>query len=117
MTVVLEDVERGAHAGSELRLLALLRRHQLPLPDVLQLRVRTTGLRYLDAWWERPRVVAEMDGAHHMEVGCWDADTLRGNDIVVSERHDRVLLLRFTTGNLRHDEPAVAEQLRSALLP
>jgi len=42
---------------------------------------------------------------------------LRGNDIVVSERHDRVLLLRFTTGNLRHDEPAVARQLRSALLP
>ena len=117
MTVVLDDVERGAHAGSELNLLALLRKHRLPLPDALQFRIRTTGQRYLDAWWERPRVVAEMDGAHHMEVGCWDADTLRGNDIVVSERHDRVLLLRFTTGNLRHDEPAVARQLRSALLP
>jgi hypothetical protein len=35
---------------------------------------------------------------------------------VIVERHDRVLLLRFTTGNLRHDEPEVARQLTEALL-
>ncbi|MGI8535953.1 MAG: hypothetical protein ACR2K2_05535 [Mycobacteriales bacterium] len=116
MTVVLKDVVRGAHAGSELDFLGLLRRQQLPLPDRLQLLVRTTGRCYLDAWWERPRVAAELDGAHHMEVGHWDADTLRGNDIVVGQRLDRVVLLRFTTGNLRHDEEAVARQLRAVLL-
>lgn len=63
------------------------------------------------------RVAAEVDGAHHVEVGQWDADTLRANAVVIAERHDRVLLLRFTTGNLRHDELAVAAQLRKALLP
>jgi very-short-patch-repair endonuclease len=72
-------------------------------------------VRYLDAWWERQRVTVEIDGAHHRLVGTWDADSLRGNDVVLAERHDRILLLRYTTGNLRHDDAQVAQQLREAL--
>ncbi|MBC7372527.1 MAG: hypothetical protein H7323_00860 [Frankiales bacterium] len=116
IATVLDDVELGAHAASELAFLRLLRRHQLPAPDRLQRLVRAGTVCYLDAWWERQRVAAELDGAHHRSVGVWDADALRGNDVVISERHDRVLLLRLTTGNLRHDEARVAEQLRTALL-
>ena len=112
---VLDDVEYGAHAGSELDFLRFLRRHGLPLPDRLQRPVRAGRLRYLDAWWERQRVAAEVDGAHHRSVGSWEADTLRTNGVVLQERHDRVLLLRFTRGNLRHDEREVADQLRAAL--
>jgi very-short-patch-repair endonuclease len=114
---VLEDVEHGAHAGSELDFLRLLRSHRLPLPGRLQRPIRTGKRRYLDAWWDKQRVNAEMDGAHHRTVGTWDDDALRGNDVVLVERHDRILLLRFTRGNLRHDGERVAEQLREALLP
>ena len=113
---VLDDVEHGAHAASELDFLRFLRRHGLPLPDRLQRPVRAGRLRYLDAWWERQRVNVEMDGAHHRRVGTWDDDALRANDVVLVERHDRILLLRFTRGNLRHDGDRVAAQLRRALL-
>lgn len=113
---VLDDVEFGAHAASELDFLRFLRRHDLPLPDRLQRPVRRGSVRYLDAWWEKQRVNVEMDGAHHRLVGTWEDDTLRANDVVLVERHDRILLLRLTRGNLRHDEPRVAAQLRDALL-
>lgn len=113
---VLDDIELGAHAASELDFLRFLRRHQLPAPDRLQRPVRRGSVRYLDAWWERQRVSAEIDGVHHRLVGTWEDDALRANDVVLVERHDRILLLRFTRGNLRHDEPRVAEQLRDALL-
>lgn len=116
VSAVLDDVELGAHARTELDLLGLLRRNRLPLPDRMQLQVRARGLRYLDAWWEKQRVAGEVDGAHHRFVGTWDADVLRANDVQVSQRHDRVVLLRFTGGNLRHDEPQVVDQLRAVLL-
>ena len=115
LRAVLDDVEHGAHAASELALLRFLRQHRLPAPDRLQRPVRWGTVRYLDAWWERQRVAAEMDGAHHRLVGTWDDDALRGNAVVLRERHDRVLLLRFTAGNLRHDAEVVAAQLRDAL--
>jgi len=44
----------------------------------------------LDAWWERQRVAAELDGAHHRTVRVWDGDGLRANGVVIAERHDRV---------------------------
>jgi very-short-patch-repair endonuclease len=98
-------------------MLRLLRRAGLPAPNRLQRLVRADGKRYLDAWWERQRVAAEVDGAHHIEVATWDSDTLRGNAVVISERHDRVMLLRFTMGNLRHDGDTVERQLRTVLAP
>jgi cysteinyl-tRNA synthetase len=113
---VLDDVEQGAGAQSELDLLALLRRLGLPLPDRLQRPVRTaTGKRYLDAWWERWRLGVEVDGAHHMNVREWDADVLRANSILVEHLADRALLMRFTTGNLRHDGDEVGRQLTAVL--
>ena len=115
LRAVLADVELGAHARTELDLLAFLRRHHLPRPDRLQLRERGEGVRYLDAWWERPRVVVEVDGAHHRLVGQWEADLLRANAVQVDHRDDRVLLLRVTGGQLRHDAEAVAQQLRAVL--
>ena len=113
---LLDDVTFGAHAASELDFLRFLRLHRLPKPDRLQRPVRAGSLRYLDAWWERQRVNAELDGAHRRSVGAWDEDTLRANDVQVAERHDRIVLLRFTTGNLRHDAPRTAAQLRAVLL-
>lgn len=115
ISTVLDDVEQGAHAASELDFLRFLRRHALPAPDRLQRPVRASGLRYLDAWWERQRVAAELDGAHHRSVEAWEDDVLRANDVIVAGRHDGTVLLRFTTGNLRHDAVRVAAQLAAAL--
>lgn len=113
---VLDDVELGAHARSELDFLAFLRRNQLPLPDSLQLKERVgTRRRYLDGWYERQRVSVEVDGAHHRLVGTWEADLLRGSQLAVAHRDDRVLQLRLTPGQLRHDEPVMAELFRAAL--
>jgi hypothetical protein len=114
--LVLDDVELGAHARTELDFLAFLRRNNLPLPDRLQLKVRASGVRYLDAWWEQQRIAAEIDGVHHMEVGQWDDDTLRTNAVLVAARDDRVMLLRVTAGNMRHKEAELAEQFRAVLL-
>lgn len=111
-----DEVEFGAHALSELDFLRLVHRNGLPDPDRCQLAVRAGGrVRYLDAWWGKPRVAAEIDGAHHRSVTAWSADVLRANDVSVRSGADRVLLLRYTTGNLRHDEPVVVAQLRAAL--
>jgi hypothetical protein len=115
--LVLDDVELGAHARTELDFLAFLRRNGLPLPDRMQFVVRANGKRYLDAWWDEQRVGAEIDGTHHAEVGTWDEDTLRANEVVVAKRADRVLLLRVTAGNMRHKEAQLAAQFRAALLP
>jgi hypothetical protein len=114
--LVLDDVELGAHARTELDFLAFLRRNNLPMPDRLQFLVRANGKRYLDAWWEKQRVGAEIDGTHHMEVGTWDDDALRSNELLVAQRHDRVMLLRVTAGNMRHKEAELAAQFRAALL-
>jgi hypothetical protein len=114
--LVLDDVELGAHARTELDFLAFLRRNSLPLPDRLQFKVRANGVRYLVAWWAAQRVAAEIDGTHHMDVGSWDDDTLRSNAVVVAARDDRVMLLRVTAGNMRHKEAELAKQFRLALL-
>lgn len=114
--LVLDDVQLGAHARTELDFLALLRRYGLPLPDRLQFKVRADGVRYLDAWWEAQRVVAEIDGVHHMLVRAWDDDTLRANAVAVAHLDDRVVLLRITSGNMRHREPELVEQLRAGLM-
>ena len=116
VATVLDDVEHGAHAASELDFLRFLRRWRLPAPDCLQRPVRLGRLRYLDAWWESPRVAAELDGAHHRTVGDWESDLLRANDVLVAGRHDGTTLLRFTPGNLRHDGERVAAQLAAVLL-
>lgn len=113
---VLDDVELGASARTELDLLGLLREHRLPRPDGMQLRERSHRLCYLDAWWRRQRVALEADGAHHRLVGHWEHDVLRANDLHLHHRGHSVLLLRATGGQLRRRDPDVVRQLRLALL-
>lgn len=113
--LVLDEVESGAQARGELDLLRLLRQAGLPRPDALQRAVRGSGLHYLDAWWERQRVVVEVDGGHHRLVGQWEADLTRSNDLV-SRRRD-VVVLRFTNGQVRHEPARVVAQLTAVLCP
>jgi hypothetical protein len=111
---VLDDVELGAHAGSELAFLRFCRKHGVPLPDELQLRVRAgTTRHYLDARYTRQRVTVELDGAHHREAAQWEADLLRTLTVAATLPGERVV--RLTPGLLRHEPAKVAELLRRLL--
>jgi very-short-patch-repair endonuclease len=115
IATALDDVGRGAHALSELDFLRVVRQHQLPEPDELQVRVRTgSGLRFLDGRYRRQRVRFEVDGAHHRYVETWEADALRGNDLAILGRGSDEICLRFTGSQVRHQGAQVAAQLRAA---
>lgn len=114
---VMKDVELGAHAATELDLLRLCRAFRLPRPDQLQLRLRTaTRLHYLDAWWERQRVLLEADGALHRDATTWGADRLRTNDVAIATRGRDVVQLRATNDHLRHLDRQLVDQMRAVLL-
>jgi hypothetical protein len=110
---VLDDVELGAHAGSELLFLRFCRAHGLPLPDELQVKVRRGKVHYLDARYRRQRVTIEVDGTHHKDVATWEADALRTLRLVAGMPGERVL--RLTMGLLRHDGDEVAGLLHGIL--
>lgn len=115
---VLDDIELGATAKSEIDFLRFCRRHGLPLPDQLQLRVRTSnGTRYLDARWSWLSITIEIDGAHHMWAKQWHADTLRSLELAVARRGTREEVHRVTRGMLRHHEAETAALLRRLLVP
>jgi very-short-patch-repair endonuclease len=108
----LDDVAGGAEALSEIDLVRLCRRFQLPEPDLQHRRRDATGrIRYLDAYWRRWQLHVEVDGAHHLDVRHWAADMQRQNDIWISG--DRIL--RFPAHHLRSHPTQVATQLRAAL--
>jgi hypothetical protein len=111
---VLDDVELGAHAASELRFLRFLRTHGLPMPDALQLKVRAGRVHYLDARYERQRVTVEVDGTHHRAVETWEADALRTLRLVAALPGERVV--RVTMGLIRNDGEEVAGLLRRILV-
>lgn len=113
---VLDDLELGAQASSELDFLTFCRRNGLPEPDELQVAVRTgTSKRYLDGRYRRQRLSLEIDGAYHLQVETWNADALRSLELAVARRGTGEQLIRITRANLRHDEQKVATLLRALL--
>jgi hypothetical protein len=112
---VLSDVELGATAVSERRFVEMCRRWGLPLPDQMQLRLRSGGRTYyLDARYARQRITIEVDGAHHRETAQWEADALRALRVVARMPGEQVI--RITTGMLRNHEAEVAALLLSILV-
>lgn len=102
----------GAAALSEIDFVRLCRRHRLPPPDLQEPRRDKGGRnRYLDAYWREQRGHVEVDGAHHMDAGQWEADMRRQNEIWL--RGDRVL--RFSAAQIRHHPDYVVALLRCAL--
>jgi very-short-patch-repair endonuclease len=102
----LADVAGGAEALSELDLCALVRRFGLPEPDRQAERRDEQGRRWLDAVWERARLVVEIDGRWHMDVRAWWADMQRDNELTV----DGYRVLRFPAFVVR-DTPELAAML------
>ena len=116
IATVIEDVEFGAHAMSELDFLKVCRRFGLPEPDALQVEVRAGGrTRYLDGRYRLQRVRFEVDGAHHRNVETWEADVERENDLAIARRGSDEISLRFTGSQVRHQGWLVASQLEAAI--
>jgi Protein of unknown function (DUF559) len=112
ITVTLGDIAGGAEALSELDFCRLTRRFGLPEPDRQAFRPDADGRkRWLDAYWDRARLVAEVDGRWHMDAHAWWADMRRDNDLTVSG----LRVLRFPSFAVRDQPEIVAAQIRAAL--
>jgi hypothetical protein len=111
MRLTLADVAGGAEALSELDFSDLVRRYGLPEPDRQVCRSDGQGRRWLDAVWERERLVVEIDGRWHMDAGAWWADMHRDNELTV----DGYRVLRFPAFAVRDTPEAVAAQIARAL--
>lgn len=113
VNATLADVAGGAHALSELDFTRLVvRQFHLPEPDRQVPRRDGNGRRrWLDAYWERARLVVEIDGAAHLDVlQYWD-DMNRDNDLTL----ERYRVLRFPAWVIRHHPDYVASRIRRVL--
>jgi hypothetical protein len=108
----LADIAGGAQALSELDFCRLTRRFGLPEPSRQALRKDKHGrVRWLDACWERARLVAEVDGLWHMDATAWWADMRRDNELTLSGYR----VLRFPAFAVRDQPEVVAAQIADAL--
>jgi very-short-patch-repair endonuclease len=104
----LADITGGAQALSELDFTRLVvRAYKLPEPD----RQRRRRNRYLDAVWEREKVIAEIDGAQHMDPLHYWEDMERDIDMQL----DGYRVLRFPAWVVRYNPGHVAARIREAL--
>jgi very-short-patch-repair endonuclease len=79
----------------------------LPRPS-RQVRVKGgDGRYYLDVEWADQGIAVEIHGIPHLEVGNWDADLVRANEIVITGRR----LVIFSSYAIRQEPGLVADQL------
>ena len=107
------DIAGGSRALSELDFLNyVIRPFKLPPPDRQVGRRDTHGRRrWLDAVWERAKLVVEIDGAGHRDVlQYWD-DMDRDNDLKL-QGYDT---LRYAAFTIRYNAQYVAGQIWQAL--
>ena len=100
---------------TEVDLVRLLRRHDLPPPLRQVRRVDARGrVRFLDAEWRRgdgTRLLLEVDGVGHLDEGTWYDDSLRAAEVV----RQGETLVRLPARALRAEPGRVAELLRRHL--
>ncbi len=116
LLAIMDDVEGGSHALTEIDLVRLCRRLRLPLPIRQSVRTDRFGRRrYLDAEWRLPDgrvVVVEVDGGIHLlPLNYWD-DMDRDVELVISGR----TVVRIPSVAFRLDERRVGDQLTRVLL-
>lgn len=111
LEAVVLDLVDGAQAMGELDFARLCRNHGLPSPDRQVVRKTSSGRAYLDAYWRAFRLVAEIDGIHHLKVPAIVSDALRQNDLTLAA--DRVL--RIPLLGLRVAEHQFMDQIRAGL--
>jgi hypothetical protein len=113
MLETIADIAGGSGALSELDFLRyVIRRFSLPEPDRQVPRADATGRRrWLDAVWEKARLIVEIDGAGHADMlQYWD-DMDRDNQFTL-QGYDT---LRYASFAIRYQPEYVASQIRQAL--
>jgi very-short-patch-repair endonuclease len=93
----------------ERRLLALCRRHRLPLPEANVL----VGHFLVDFLWRHQRLIVETDGyEHHRDRASFEADRARDAKLTLM----RYTIIRITWRQITGDPGGVAATLRALLL-
>lgn len=101
------DAEGGIHSLPERDFSDLWQ--LLGLPPLTRQRVvqGERGRHYLDAHCDELGMSMEIHGLPHYAIERWDADLRRANEVVITG--DRLLM--FSSYAVRHERPAVADQL------
>lgn len=108
----LADLAMGSRSAGEARLVHLLRRAGLPMPELNAPVVTSLGTRYVDALWRRLGKGAEVDGqAFHFDATAWRADLVRQNAIQTTG----IVLLRIAARRLWTEPESVVAEIRAFL--
>ena len=103
----------GVEWLSEMNFDKLCRAHGLPVPDRQVPRRDERGRqRYLDAYWRKYGVHAEVDGGVHTNPEVWWADQFRQNDLWIGDE----IVVRFPAWAIANRPTEVVGQLRRALI-
>jgi very-short-patch-repair endonuclease len=108
---LVQDITDGAKSLGELDFAAMCRRRGLPEPDRQVMRRTSRGQVFLDARWEKRRLVIEIDGSHHGQGLTVVADNLRQNEVALS----RDVVLRISLIGLRLAGDAFLDQIARGL--
>lgn len=108
---VVLDLMGGAESLGELDIAVICRRRGLPTPDRQVVREGKNGRYYLDIFWERFRLVVEVDGIHHAWAASIVGDALRQNDLSLQG----LTVLRLPLLGLRAAEDAFFDQVEAGL--
>jgi very-short-patch-repair endonuclease len=113
MLTTVADIAGGSRALSELDLLNyVVRPFRLPAPDRQARRTDPQGrARWLDAVWERARLIVEIDGAGHLDILQYQDDMSRDNSFTLQGYNT----LRYAAYSVRYQADHVASQIAQAL--
>lgn len=110
---VVAATDGGSLSAYEVDFLRLCQRYDLPRPTRQVRRTDSTGrTRFTDAEFDDYDVVAEVDGAQHMEVSTWWDDLDRQNDLVID---DGKTVIRFVGLALKARSGRVVTRLHDCL--
>lgn len=108
----LADLAAGSRSAGESRLLHLMRRAGIPLPEMNAPVTTALGTRYVDALWRSLGKGVEVDGqAFHLDAAAWQADLARQNAI----QSTGIVLLRIAARRLWTEPDAVIAEIRAFL--
>ena len=108
---VVNDLLGGARSLGEIDFARELRRRVLPAPERQVLRKDKKNRYYLDLYWPRSRLVAEIDGIHHAWAENVVGDALRQNALAL----DGDTVLRLPLLGYRLAPEAFFDQISQAL--
>jgi hypothetical protein len=111
LMAVLLDIADGVRSMGELDFARLCRRYGLPVPDRQVIRKGPNGRIYLDVYWDRWRLVVEIEGIHHTAAPNAVPDALRQNSVSIRTG----TVLRIPVLGLRTDADQFMGQVEEAL--